>query len=47
MNEIVGKLRELLGSGSITDAALMDSYLTDWRGLLRGACVVRREAELG
>ena len=43
MNEIVGKLRELLGSGCITDAALMRSYLTDWRGLLRGraSCVVR------
>jgi FAD/FMN-containing dehydrogenase len=43
MNEIVGKLRDLLGSGCITDQALADSYLTDWRGLLRGqaACVLR------
>jgi hypothetical protein len=43
MNEIVGKLHERLGSGCITDQALADSYLTDWRGLLRGqpACVLR------
>ncbi|NEU97484.1 FAD-binding oxidoreductase [Bradyrhizobium uaiense] len=43
MNDVVGKLRELLGSGCITDPEVADAYLTDWRGLLRGraTCVLR------
>ena len=43
MNDVVTKLRELLGSDCITDPALADGYLSDWRGLLRGnaACVLR------
>ena len=43
MKDIMGKLRELLGSNCITDPALADAYLSDWRGLLRGraACVLR------
>ncbi|TFV49683.1 FAD-binding oxidoreductase [Bradyrhizobium niftali] len=43
MNDVVAKLRELLGSDCITDPALADGYLSDWRGLLRGnaACVLR------
>ena len=35
-NDVVIKLRELLGSDCITDPALTDGYLSDWRGLLRG-----------
>jgi len=49
MNDVVAKLRELLGSDCITDPALADGYLSDWRGLLRGkaACVLRpRSASL-
>ncbi|WP_051000382.1 FAD-binding oxidoreductase [Bradyrhizobium diazoefficiens] len=43
MNDVVTRLRELLGSDCITDPALADGYLSDWRGLLRGnaACVLR------
>ncbi|MBR0820243.1 FAD-binding oxidoreductase [Bradyrhizobium liaoningense] len=43
MSGVVAKLRELLGSDCITDPALTDGYLSDWRGLLRGnaACVLR------
>jgi FAD/FMN-containing dehydrogenase len=43
VNDIVDKLRELLGSDCITDPALADGNLADWRGLLRGRalCVLR------
>jgi FAD/FMN-containing dehydrogenase len=43
MNDAVGKLRDLLGSGCITDPEVADAYLSDWRGLMRGraACVLR------
>ncbi|HMM89320.1 FAD-binding oxidoreductase [Bradyrhizobium sp.] len=43
MNDVVPRLRELLGSDCITGPALTDGYLSDWRGLLRGnaACVLR------
>ncbi|MBW5437532.1 FAD-binding oxidoreductase [Bradyrhizobium canariense] len=43
MNDVVARLRELLGSDCITDPALANGYLSDWRGLLRGnaACVLR------
>jgi FAD/FMN-containing dehydrogenase len=43
VNDVVSRLRELLGSDCITDPALADGYLSDWRGLLRGkaACVLR------
>lgn len=43
MNAAVSKLRELLGSGCITDPEVADTYLSDWRGLLRGraVCVLR------
>ena len=43
MNDVVARLRELLGTDCITDPALADGYLSDWRGLLRGsaACVLR------
>jgi FAD/FMN-containing dehydrogenase len=43
VKDVVGEFRELLGSGCITDPAIMDAYLSDWRGLLRGsaACVLR------
>ncbi|WP_210418991.1 FAD-binding oxidoreductase [Bradyrhizobium sp. NAS80.1] len=49
MNDVVSKLRNLLGSDCITDPAVTDGYLWDWRGLLRGsaACVLRpRSANL-
>jgi FAD/FMN-containing dehydrogenase len=49
MNKTVDKLRELLGSNCITDAALTEGYLSDWRGMLSGraACVLRpNSAEL-
>lgn len=43
VNDVVDRFRELLGSGCMTDPELTASYLSDWRGLLRGraACVLR------
>jgi FAD/FMN-containing dehydrogenase len=43
VNDVVTRLRELLASDCITDPALADGYLSDWRGLLRGkaTCVLR------
>lgn len=49
MNDVVARLRKLLGNDCITDPSLADGYLSDWRGLLRGkaACVLRpRSASL-
>lgn len=49
MNDVVDRFRDLLGSGCMTDPELIASYLSDWRGLLRGraACVLRpRSVEL-
>ena len=43
VKDLVGELRELLGSGCITDPEIMEAYLTDWRGISlgRAVCVVR------
>jgi len=49
VNDVVDRFRDLLGSGCMTDPELIASYLSDWRGLLRGraACVLRpRSVEL-
>ena len=43
MNDVIARLRELLGPDCITDLALAEGFLSDWRGLFHGnaACVLR------
>jgi FAD/FMN-containing dehydrogenase len=43
VNDVIARLRKLLGPDCITDLALAEGFLSDWRGLFHGnaACVLR------